>query len=513
MNNEVTQARKNIALSAVGNMPMLGYPRGQPSRNDTYNVNKNSDVLIRISSLMSSIASTLGSIQNTLRLYVKNNENILNKQRYIELENLREARGEVTNKPGISNTKEENEGSLVTKALIGTLALAIAASLIPEETKRDLYEYGKRLLVGFGVAVKSIEKFESTIKSVSELFEKFLGADTGDMLKEAITDLSLLLGLSLLTRLPGRRGPGPVQRPGPGGKVSRGSVLRGVLGSLTTAAATAGVMSDESFAKIRDYIREALSLEDEEPETTSTEPRTSEWVAFDFFKSEGYTDEQAAGIVGNLIQESNLNPKAFNPTGGGKGAYGIAQWRGSRQDELLKFSGKNKLDETTLQDQLEFIIHELGTTEKKAGTDLKAQSTVEDATRSFASLYERPGEEDLKNTLSKRTANARGILTKLTSQTPERNQAPSTPASATRNSSNTLYTPSSSNTGTTLIDRSTQNQSLMEGAGSTTVTTGTLPASTMGSNERAPVSRPTVPPPLLMTPDLDSSLFFNPSQA
>ena len=48
-------------------------------------------------------------------------------------------------------------------------------------------------------------------------------------------------------------------------------------------------------------------------ETSSTEQDLSsnEHAAFDYFVARGLTKRQSAGIVGNLIQESSVNPKAL----------------------------------------------------------------------------------------------------------------------------------------------------------------------------------------------------------
>ena len=47
--------------------------------------------------------------------------------------------------------------------------------------------------------------------------------------------------------------------------------------------------------------------------------------AFAYLLSQGYTAEQASGIIGNLQQESgmSLDPRAYNPA---EDAYGIVQW-------------------------------------------------------------------------------------------------------------------------------------------------------------------------------------------
>ena len=84
--------------------------------------------------------------------------------------------------------------------------------------------------------------------------------------------------------------------------------------------------------------------------------------AMDFFMSRlDLTKDQAAGIVANLIQESALRPKAQN-----NGAIGIAQWRGSRQREVLNLYNKEHPDKTyssildaPLDAQLEMVSLEL----------------------------------------------------------------------------------------------------------------------------------------------------------
>lgn len=77
--------------------------------------------------------------------------------------------------------------------------------------------------------------------------------------------------------------------------------------------------------------------------------------AFFYFISQGLTAAQAAGIVGNLMQESGVNPKSVQAGGPGRG---IAQWSaGGRWDELLKHEkGKDPLDIAT---QLDFMWYEM----------------------------------------------------------------------------------------------------------------------------------------------------------
>ena len=107
----------------------------------------------------------------------------------------------------------------------------------------------------------------------------------------------------------------------------------------------------------------------------------------DYLVDKGLTREQAAGILGNLMQESNLDTKILGDSGT---SIGLAQWRKERRDALRNFAnvtGKDKFDYFT---QLDFIIHELNTTEKGAFEKLKQAKTVEEASDVFSKHYERP---------------------------------------------------------------------------------------------------------------------------
>ena len=58
-----------------------------------------------------------------------------------------------------------------------------------------------------------------------------------------------------------------------------------------------------------------------------------------YLTDKGMSLEQAAGVTGNLMAESgfDIDPDAYNPSGGGMGAYGIAQWRNDRQTGLKDY--------------------------------------------------------------------------------------------------------------------------------------------------------------------------------
>lgn len=113
--------------------------------------------------------------------------------------------------------------------------------------------------------------------------------------------------------------------------------------------------------------------------------------AMNYFMEQGYTQEQASGIVGNLIQESNLNPNG--PRGDGGTAHGMAQWRKERLINLKRFAKNRNGSEdswTDEQTQLEFIKWELENTHSGANKALlKAKNHVE-AADAIALYYESP---------------------------------------------------------------------------------------------------------------------------
>lgn len=130
--------------------------------------------------------------------------------------------------------------------------------------------------------------------------------------------------------------------------------------------------------------------------STSLSGNTNAEKIWNFFKSKGFTDEQAAGFIGNLSAETGgtFDPKIVQNGGAGPAA-GIVQWenytnksdRWLNLDNFAKSKGKN-WDE--LDVQLDFIIHELEGSEKNAYEDLKSYSnTFEEATIAIERSYER----------------------------------------------------------------------------------------------------------------------------
>jgi uncharacterized protein (TIGR02594 family) len=109
--------------------------------------------------------------------------------------------------------------------------------------------------------------------------------------------------------------------------------------------------------------------------------------AFDHL-SRTFTPAQAAGLVGNFMQESgeSLDPTAFNAH---EGTIGIAQWRRERRARLQAFAAQRGTTETDFHVQLEFVMHELNGREAHAKAQIQACTTPEQAAIAVRAHYER----------------------------------------------------------------------------------------------------------------------------
>ncbi len=130
---------------------------------------------------------------------------------------------------------------------------------------------------------------------------------------------------------------------------------------------------------------------------------TNDKAAFDYFVGKGLTNFQAAGIVGNLDQESNVNPNAIQSGGPGRG---IAQWSvGGRwdtgsNDNATAYATKEGLSVWSLTLQLDFIWYELQTFSGYGLSKLKATTNVTDATVVFETDFEGCGTCDESTRIS-----------------------------------------------------------------------------------------------------------------
>lgn len=117
-----------------------------------------------------------------------------------------------------------------------------------------------------------------------------------------------------------------------------------------------------------------------------------------FLTSNGLNPTAAAGVMGNLEQESNINPGAKN----GIGAYGIAQWLGGRKSALFQYASSHGLAPNSIQAQLGYLWQEISSgSEGVTPGSLNAQSSPSSAADYFMNKFERPGNDGSAGTREK----------------------------------------------------------------------------------------------------------------
>ncbi len=169
-------------------------------------------------------------------------------------------------------------------------------------------------------------------------------------------------------------------------------IYRAVAGADFLSALFSRDWKRLEFAK-KEFLEGAPKLS--EPKLTPDMPD-----AVEFFQKQGWTKEQAVGIVANIKRESNFDHKAVGD--GGK-AFGLAQWHPDRQGEFGKLFGKS-IKDSSFEEQLAFIHFELTRgNERNAGNKLREAQTGRDAAAIVSKHYERPANREFE-------ANARGRI-------------------------------------------------------------------------------------------------------
>jgi hypothetical protein len=113
------------------------------------------------------------------------------------------------------------------------------------------------------------------------------------------------------------------------------------------------------------------------PVSLIEKPSSNRDKIWNYLLNAGFSDAQAAGIMGNLKQEHG-----FQTSGNG-----LAQWMGGRHARLMGM--KNPY---SLKTQLDFLVKvELGGSYSHVAAQLKKCKSVDEATILFCNKYERPG--------------------------------------------------------------------------------------------------------------------------
>jgi hypothetical protein len=108
-----------------------------------------------------------------------------------------------------------------------------------------------------------------------------------------------------------------------------------------------------------------------------------------YFRSQGWSKAQSAGIVASGVEESGLRADAVGDGGHARGGW---QWHEDRQAEFKRLYGK-ELKDASLLEQAAFVNHELRTgNEQRAGQRLAQAQTAASAGSIVSQFYERPAD-------------------------------------------------------------------------------------------------------------------------
>lgn len=113
--------------------------------------------------------------------------------------------------------------------------------------------------------------------------------------------------------------------------------------------------------------------------------------AWNFYISQGFSKEATAGILGNYMRESRMNPSIVER--GNNIGFGIAQWSFARRINLVTWLNKNNYAASSLEGQLRYSIVEMQNMSfgKYNYSSFKRINNVKEATVVFEKYFERAG--------------------------------------------------------------------------------------------------------------------------
>ncbi|MEI2716917.1 MAG: phage tail tip lysozyme [Candidatus Nanopelagicales bacterium] len=149
------------------------------------------------------------------------------------------------------------------------------------------------------------------------------------------------------------------------------------------------VRLDDDYDEAQDVYKVALADSLAGGPPISTGPAAD--VVWKMLKADGFSEESIAGILGNLQQESGVDPTAVQSGGPGRG---LAQWsQGGRWDNggnsLIAFASARGLDPWDARTQVEFMVFEMETVLTTFDIEMyKDMTDILAATVYFHDIYE-----------------------------------------------------------------------------------------------------------------------------
>lgn len=243
-------------------------------------------------------------------------------------------------------------------------------------------------------AVVIVEAVMSIAKGIADIISKITGNDTRvnnfwDAFAKKIEDT--ILRVSSLARIIGRL------------FKAMGLAMSGEWGNAKDELLAAGY---EAGSLLVENLKEMISFKGKGLPGGYDGGDKGSYI-YKKLKEKGYSDNAAAGIVGNLQQESSLDSSSI----GDKGTSGgLAQWHDSRWEALKKFAAKRGKEWTDLDTQIDFLDYELKTQYSGVYEALQKAGNAGESALIFSERYEIPDKKAAYN--EQRMANAYAVQQK-----------------------------------------------------------------------------------------------------
>lgn len=137
----------------------------------------------------------------------------------------------------------------------------------------------------------------------------------------------------------------------------KASQYENAISSIKSVASGLGCDEDTTMQNITDETQFQIGASVSASTIDASENMLKTWK---FLKGNGYSDEAAAGIMGNIAIESNFNPEAVNSLG----ATGICQWYKGRATKLKNYASSKDKSWKSIDIQLDYLLVELNTSYK-----------------------------------------------------------------------------------------------------------------------------------------------------
>lgn len=150
-------------------------------------------------------------------------------------------------------------------------------------------------------------------------------------------------------------------------------------------------MADDTGYGFDDGMRDASNLADDSDGGMYEETGDMATDVYNRYQQDGLTDAEAAGMTGNIAQESDFNTGAVS--GDGHGTRALIQWDGDRYARFEKWCEDNGRDPSDWRAQVDYSVEEMKTTEPDALRRMRERGddlTPEEAAQIIREDYERP---------------------------------------------------------------------------------------------------------------------------